>query len=154
MDMFERGVALMQAVGNAVGAALEPDSSGACGLRIDDELDVTLRYEPTPPALLLYCPVAALPRQAIEYALRRLLEANHLWEGSHGATWSLSGDEVVLSRLLPFDALEVDVVVTELGSLVDLAFAARRMLDQQGAAAAESADTVLPRAFSAGMIQV
>ncbi len=107
MDMLEeQAAALLRSVGAGLGLELQPDSTGACGLRIDDRLDVTLRYEPNPPSLLAYSHVGALPDGPVEDLLRRLLEENHVWDGSRGSTWSLSGGSVVLSRLFALAELE------------------------------------------------
>ncbi len=101
MEMLEQTAALLRSVGARLGVELRPDSTGACGMRIDDRLDVTLRYEPSPPSLLIYSLVGDLPEGPVEDLLRRLLEENHVWDGSRGSTWSLSGGSVVLSRLFP-----------------------------------------------------
>ncbi len=140
MDTFEQALALMRAAGEGLGAQLEPDETGACGLLIDDRLEVTLRYEPTPPAVLLYCPVGELPQQRVAAALRHLLEANHLWEGGRGATWSLAGGEAVLSRLLPLEGLETQVLLAELASFVDVALEAGQLLAEP-ADATDTTDT-------------
>ena len=51
-----------------------------------------------PPALLAYAPVGALPASGADAVLRRLLAANHVWEGSQGATWSVHDGQVTLAR--------------------------------------------------------
>jgi Tir chaperone protein (CesT) family len=135
MDMLEQAHALMRSVGMRLGVELEPDADGACGLRIDDKLAVTLRYEPTPPAMLAYSPVGILPEVAVEPVLRDLLEANHVWEGARGATWSLAAGEVVLSRLWPLRDLEAEVLVAELAVFVAVALARQQRLQSaQGTA--------------------
>ena len=123
IDMSEQAAALMKALGNNFGLELQPDGAGACAMRIDDRVDVTLRYEPNPPSLLAYAPIGELPHEGVEGVLRGLLEANHVWDGSRGATWSLSGDEIVLSRLFPLEGLEVDPLAAELAVFVDIALA-------------------------------
>lgn len=148
MDMFEQAAALLQSLGASLGVELQPDETGACGLRIDERLDMTLRYEPSPPALLVYSPVGSLPEGRVEGVLRRLLEANHLWDASRGATWSLSADEVILSRLLPLPELELEVLAAELASFAEVAFALQRALEARPAASAPAAP-----AFSGSMLR-
>jgi len=101
MEIREQADTLLSRLGDTLGLALALDADGACGLRLDDRLDLTLRLEPEQAALLVYSQVGALPAIQAEAVLRRLLSANHVWEGSGGATWSLLDGELVLARLLP-----------------------------------------------------
>jgi Tir chaperone protein (CesT) family len=128
IDMSEQASALMKALGENFGLELQTDNAGACAMRIDDRVDVTLRYEPNPPSLLAYAPIGELPHEGVEGVLRGLLEANHVWDGSRGATWSLSADEVVLSRLFPLEGLEVDPLAADLAVFVDIALAGQQLL--------------------------
>ncbi len=132
MDMLEeQAAALLRSVGAGLGLELQPDSTGACGLRIDDRLDVTLRYEPNPPSLLAYSHVGALPDGPVEDLLRRLLEENHVWDGSRGSTWSLSGGSVVLSRLFALAELEAETLSSELATFVDVALSGQEVLSSR-----------------------
>jgi hypothetical protein len=127
--MLDEAIALMKSLGASFGFDPQPDAAGACGLRIDEKLDVTLRYEPTPPALLLYAPIGELPEPAPAGVLRRLLEENHVWERTRGATWSLSGDTVILSRLLSLPGLEPEPLFAEFGTFVNVALEGQRKLE-------------------------
>jgi hypothetical protein len=113
----------VQSLGASLGLPLVLDADGACGLRVDDRLDVTLRLEGNPPALLVYAQAGVLPAMAAEAVLRRLLVANHVWEGSRGATWAVHDGQVVLSRLLPLEALEAEQLARELARFTDVACA-------------------------------
>lgn len=146
IDMSAQASALMAALGHNFGLDLQPDGAGACAMRIDDCMDVTLRYEPNPPALLAYAPIGELPHEGTEGVLRGLLEANHVWDGSRGATWSLSGNEVVLSRLFALEGLEVDPLAAELASFVEVAIAGLQILQK---AAEAHAGVSEPAAFEA-----
>jgi hypothetical protein len=128
MDMFAQALVMLNSLGTNLGVDLEPDAQGACALRIDDALDVTLRYQPSPPALLAYSPVGALPPGSVEGVLRRLLEDNHVWDGSRGATWSLSGEDVTLGRLFPLQGLEVEMLAAELAAFIAVALAGQATL--------------------------
>jgi len=129
MTTQQQAHSLMRALGMSLGIELVPDADGAVGIRVDDRLDLTLRYEASPPGLLAYCAVGTLPQGAIAGIMRSLLEANHVWEGSRGATWSLSGDEVVLSRMFALQDLDGAVLLADLAVFVDLAAAGQRMLE-------------------------
>lgn len=138
IDTSEQAFALMKSLGDNFALELHPDESGACAMRVDDRVDVTLRYEPSPPALLAYAPVGELPLEGVEGVLRGLLEANHVWDGTRGATWSLSGNEVVLSRLFPLEGLEVDPLAAELGLFVDVALEGLQILESHASAASHA----------------
>ena len=128
MDTREQAQSLLQTLGSRLGLPLALDADGACGLRIDDRLDITLRLEGQPPALLAYAPVGALPASGADGVLRRLLAANHVWEGSQGATWSVNDGQVTLARLLPLPGLDVDALAHELARFADVARAEQERL--------------------------
>lgn len=151
IDMSEQAAALMKALGDNFGLELQPDGAGACAMRIDDRVDVTLRYEPNPPSLLAYAPIGELPHEDVEGVLRGLLEANHVWDGSRGATWSLSGDEIVLSRLFPLEGLEVDPLAAELAVFVDIALAGQVSVQAGNSTATSVTAPEMPFAM-AGML--
>ncbi|THF57274.1 type III secretion system chaperone [Pseudothauera rhizosphaerae] len=128
MNVREQAGALLRAVGGGLGLDLALDGDGACGLRIDDRLDLTLRVEAEPPALLAYAVAGTLPAEGREAVLRRLLAANHLWESSRGATWALNGDDVVLEKLIPLAGLEPETLAGELARFIDVARAEQEAL--------------------------
>ena len=134
MDTREQAQSLLQTLGRRLGLPLALDADGACGLRIDDRLDITLRLEMQPPALLAYAPVGALPASGADAVLRRLLAANHVWEGSQGATWSVHDGQVTLARLLPLQGLDADALADALARLADVARAEQERLQNHAAA--------------------
>jgi len=149
MDIIQETAALVRSLGAGFGVELELDATGACGLRVDDRLDLTLRHEPSPPGLLVYAPVGILPEAPVEGVLRALLEANHVWDGTRGATWSLAGEEVVLSRLFPLANLEAGMLAAELAAFVEVALAGQQALQQPSArdrAMQSAVPAVLPAA--------
>lgn len=135
MNARERAQAVLSALGAMVGLPLLLDDEGACGLRIDGRLDVTLRLHESPPAVLAYTQVGALPAAQAETVLRRLLVANHVWEGSDGATWSVSDGQVALARLWPLAGLEAVALADELAHFAEIALAEQTRLVQPGVAA-------------------
>lgn len=137
VSLRDHACALMRSVGAIVGVGLEPDADGACGLRIDDRLTLTLRHESAPPALLAYSAVGLLPEGSLEQVLRGLLEANHVWDGSRGATWALRGNEVVLSRLWPLPGIEAEALAADLAVFVQVAVDGQQRLQSRPAAASQ-----------------
>jgi hypothetical protein len=132
IDMSEQALTLMKAIGSRFGVDLAIDHAGACGMRVDDRIDVTLRYETNPPAILAYAVAGDLPRQDEAATLRGLLEANHVWDGSRGATWSLDNDRVVLSRLFALQGgLEIEPFIADLEAFVDVALTQQRALESE-----------------------
>lgn len=145
--MLEQALALMKALTKTLGVEVEPDVDATCGLRIDDRIDLTLRYEQRFSSLLAYATVGTLPEHGVEVTMLRLLEANHVWDGSRGATWSVTGRNVVLSRLFSLSDLDADVLVVELADLVELALDEQRLL-------VEDARNASSDALSAGMLPI
>lgn len=132
IDMSEQARTLMHAAGARFGVEFALDDAGACGMRVDDRIDVTLRYEASPPAILAYAVIGELPQQDDATTLRSLLGANHVWDGTRGATWSLDGEHVVLSRLFALQGgLEVEPFVADLETFVDVALTQQRSLESQ-----------------------
>ncbi|MBW7899903.1 MAG: type III secretion system chaperone [Rhodocyclaceae bacterium] len=134
MDTREHADALVRALGDTLQLKLALDAGGACGLRIDDRLELTLRLENHPPALLAYAQIGALPAGGADGVLRRLLAANHIWEGSQGATWSLHDDQLALARLLPLAGLDAGQLARELARFADVARTEQDRLQRPGGA--------------------
>lgn len=134
MNIREQAQALLAGLGQTLQLSLVPDADGACGLRIDNGLDLTLRVEPQAAALLLYSKMGELPGVGAEEVLRRLLVANHVWEGSQGATWAVHDGQVTLARLLPLSGLDADGLERELARFVDVARAEQARLQNHAAA--------------------
>ena len=132
MDTREQANTLVRALGDILGLSLSLDASGACGLRIDDRLELSLRLENHPPALLAYAQAGALPATQADAALRRLLAANHVWEGSQGATWSVQDGQATLAHLLPLDGLDAAQLARELARFADVACAEQERLTKHG----------------------
>ena len=128
MDIHEQAGALVRELGTCLGITLALDADGACGLRIDDSLELTLRLEPRQQALLVYAQVHALPDTGAGSVLQHLLAANHVWEESQGATWSLHDGQITLARLLSLRELDAGQLEQELARFVDVACAEQQRL--------------------------
>lgn len=149
MDIRATANNLLHALGQALGLPVELDADGACGLRVDERLELTLRLEEQAAALLAYAPVGALPAAQTEAVLRRLLAANHVWEGSEGATWSLQDGQVALARLWPLGGLDAARLERELARFVDVALAEQARLQQPGAALPQGVGRLPPGTMTA-----
>ena len=133
-DIQRETIALIRTLGAGLGVALEPDANGACGLRVDDRLDITLACEECRAALLVTADVGRLPLDRPDAVLRRLLAAN-LPSDASDAAWSLVDDTIVLWRRFPLAALDAAALASELAGFVGIAFA------EQASLAAAPGDT-------------
>ncbi|QXL83611.1 type III secretion system chaperone [Comamonas sp. NLF-1-9] len=149
MNAREQADALLRALGNALGLPLVPDADGACGLRIDERLELTLRLHEPQAALLVYAQVGTLPAVQPETVLRRLLAANHVWEGSQGATWSLLGEQLTLSRLWPLQDLDAAGLAEGLARFAEVALAEQTRLSAPGASSPAGAAALPPGVWAA-----
>ncbi|QEA13177.1 type III secretion system chaperone [Comamonas flocculans] len=149
MNTREQAHALLHALGDVLGLPLVPDADGACGLRIDERLELTLRLQEQEAALLAYAQVGALPAARPEAVLRRLLAANHVWEGSQGATWSLWGDQLTLARLWPLQDLDAAGLAQELARFAEVALAEQTRLGAPGGSPPAGAAALPPGVWAA-----
>ena len=133
-DTQRETIALIRTLGAGLGVVLEPDANGACGLRVDDRLDITLACEECRAALLVTADVGRLPLDRPDAVLRRLLAANLPSDASEAA-WSLVDDTIVLWRRFPLAALDAAALASELAGFVGIAFA------EQASLAAAPGDT-------------
>ena len=134
-DLQRETAALLRALGAGLDVALEPDDHAACGMRIDDRLDLALGCDERRASVIASARVGELPATAPEAALRRLLAANHGADAEVDAVWSLSGDTVVLTRRFPLAELDAQVLATALSELVAQAFEEQDALSGTPAAA-------------------
>ena len=143
-DTQRETIALIRTLGAGLGVTLEPDASGACGLRVDDRLDITLACEERRAALLVTADVGRLPLDRPQAVLRRLLAAN-LPADAADVNWALEDDTIVAWRRFPLAALDATTLAAELAGFVGIAFA------EQASLAANSSDA-LPAMPMLGMV--
>jgi hypothetical protein len=134
-DLQRETPALLRALGAGLDLALDPDDDAACGLRVDDRLDLALGCDERRASVIASARVGELPAAAPEAALRRLLAANHGVDADVDAVWSLAGDTVVLTRRFPLAELDAQVLATALSELVAQAFEEQDALRATPAAA-------------------
>jgi hypothetical protein len=141
-ESFETMKTVLKSLGERLGLALVADDDGACGMRVDGRLLVTLECEAHTGTLLVSAEAGELPADDASAAMRSLLAQNYLWQRSAGATWSLRGDTLVLMQRHRLEALDVDVLVADLTRFIAVA---RRAQDLDLAAPdAEHAEAALP----------
>lgn len=136
---------LLAGFGEALRLTLRLDAHGACGLRIDERLDLVLASDVSGAWVVAQLALGPLPASASVGTLRRVLAANvafgDAWADApdvHGGThavWALAEDELTLSRRLPLAAMDAEQLVAAVSALVALAL---EELDRQ---AQECADT-------------
>jgi len=103
---FEDAIA---ALGAEFGVELSGEG-GTAGFEVSSEdgdfepVDVTLTYEPEGEMLLVSVDVGAVDPEGGDEPLLKMLEANHMYSGTEGASFSLDGEHAKLERLVCLDA--------------------------------------------------
>ncbi len=85
------GDELIKSFGSSLGMDLEPDGSGSCSFSADG-FTVTLTSLQETDSIALTADLGAPPPEKLENLYRFMLEANHLFQGTGGATLSISGE--------------------------------------------------------------
>ena len=100
---------LLKDLGDRLGVPFEPDADGTCAFTADG-LAVSIHDLPELGAIALVGDLGAPPPERLEGLYKALLEANHLFRDTGGATISRNPDDGRLSlcRALPLGALSPD----------------------------------------------
>ena len=69
-----------------------------------EPVDVTLTYEPEDDMLLVSVDVGAVDPEGGDEPLLKMLEANHMYSGTEGASFCLDGSRAKLERLVSLEA--------------------------------------------------
>jgi hypothetical protein len=121
-DLQRQTAALLRALGAGLGVALEPDDQAACGLRIDDRVDLALGCDEARAAVVANACIGELPEAGAEAVLRQLLAANHGAAVDTDAVWSLARETLVATRRFPLAGLDAQALADGLSELVAHAF--------------------------------
>jgi hypothetical protein len=140
-DLQRETAALLRALGAGLGVALEPDDQAACGLRVDDRVDLALGCDEARAAVVASACIGELPEAGAEAVLRRLLAANHDAGADADAVWSLARETMVATRRFPLAGLDAEALADGLSELVAHAF------EVQDALRDEPAPPALPAAM-------
>ena len=111
---------LVEALGERLGITLALDSDGACSFEADG-LVVTLNSIQELSALVLTGDVGEPPPEEMAPLYKAMLEANHNFSGTAGATLSLDSatGRFSICRAMPAYALDVDALYAAVEGFVD-----------------------------------
>ena len=114
-------VELIEALGSHVGLRLGLDEAGCCSLSVDD-MSVRIQEVPEMHAVGFWGKIGAPPPEGADRLCGVMLEANHLFRATAGATISRdpeSGD-FFLCRLLDLRCLDVESFISQLEKFVNV----------------------------------
>ena len=102
-----------------IGIRYEPDADGTCNFNADG-IDVAIFDMPEVVSVILVGDLGAPPPERLEKLYAAMLEANHLFRGTAGATISRDSEtgHFALCRSLPCRALDVDSFYAEIEQFV------------------------------------
>ena len=130
---------LLRSLGARIGIELLPDADGACAIEADG-IAVTFTALPELSSIVLLGDLGEPPPERLEGLYRALLEANHLFRETAGATISLDPDagRFALCKSLPAALLDQDSFFGEVERFVNAVESWSRLIRDFRSAAAES----------------
>lgn len=138
---------LLKQLGEAIGLELAFDENGACAFEADG-MTVTLNNFPEFDRIVLSGDVGEPPPERLEGLYKAMLVANHLFQGTSGATLSLDPETGGFAVNLPIDCRVVDgeEFVAQTGKFVNLLESWRKIVEnyRDGAGEGDSAGEVPP----------
>ena len=133
---------LIESLGSLIGVQLRVDDAGVCALAVKD-MKLTLQDLPETDSIGLLGEIGEPPPQHLEDLLSAMLNANHCFRGTGGATISRDPDtgRFFLCRMLDARAVDGDGFFKALESFVNTQETWCRMLaDYRGSAAKSAPD--------------
>jgi hypothetical protein len=114
---------------------LEFDRNGCARMLFEGQLVINFERDKITGLLHLYCDIGPLPLRGCESLYRALLEANLFGIQTRGATLAIDGkqNQVVLSRAVQIDAIELSAFSQILDSFVSCASEWQRFLAEETA---------------------
>lgn len=111
----------IEALGKKIGVPLQVDDEGACVLSVDD-MTVTLQSIAEIEAAGFWGEIGEPPPQGLEKLLSAMLEANHMFRGTGGATISRDSetDRFFLCRILDLRSLDAEAFAAALERFVNV----------------------------------
>ena len=109
------------ALGSKIGVPLQVDDEGACVLSVDD-MAVTLQSIPEAESVGFWGEIGEPPPQDLEKLLSAMLEANHMFKGTGGATISRDSEtgSFFLCRILDLRNLDAEAFAAALERFVNV----------------------------------
>ncbi len=98
---------LIKAFGKGMGLELEPDDSGSCTFAADS-FSITLTALPELECIALTADLGDPPPEKPEALYRMMLEANHLFHATNGATLSVNGENGHIALCSIFPSISAD----------------------------------------------
>ena len=120
---------LIKTLGERIGIALTPNEDGACILSVDD-MTVIIQNVPEVFSIAFWGEIGEPPPQGQLLLQTAMLEANHLFHGTGGATISRDpdGGQYSLCRFLDSRCTDADAFVEVLEKFVNTLEAWRKLL--------------------------
>lgn len=111
----------IEALGRKIGVPLQVDDEGACVLSVDD-MTVTLQGIPEAESAGFWGEIGEPPPQGLEKLLSAMLEANHMFKGTGGATISRDSEtgRFFLCRVLDLRNLDAETFAAALERFVNV----------------------------------
>ena len=111
---------LVKSFGEQIGVPLRVDDTGTCALAVRD-MALTLQDVPELDSIGLWGVIGEPPPQGLERLLSAMLEANHMFGGTAGATISRDPESgrFFLCRLLDARCLDADALATALEKFIN-----------------------------------
>jgi len=140
---------LLESLGKKLGLELAPDADGSCVLGVDDCMSVTIQSLEEMSRVAVWAKIGDPPPQGLERLLSAMLEANHLFQGTGGATISRDGEGTFfLCQLFQMNGLDDEAFFTALERFVNTLEAWQKMLeDYRPDIAAPAEGEALPQGF-------
>ena len=110
----------VEALGRKIGVPLQVDDEGSCVLSVDD-MTVTLQSIPEADSVGFWGEIGDPPPQGLEKLLSAMLEANHMFRGTGGATISRDSEtgNFFLCRILDLRNFDADAFAAALERFVN-----------------------------------
>ena len=111
----------IEALGKKIGVPLRVDDEGTCVLSVDD-MTVTLQGIPEAESVGFWGEIGEPPPQGLEKLLSAMLEANHMFKGTGGATISRDSEtgRFFLCRVLDLQSLDAEAFAAALERFVNV----------------------------------
>ena len=111
----------VKALADKIGVPLKVDDEGTCVLSVDDMM-VTLQSIPEAESVGFWGEIGEPPPQDLEKLLSAMLEANHMFKGTGGATISRDSEtgRFFLCRILDLRSLDAEAFAAALERFVNV----------------------------------
>lgn len=114
-------VEIIEAFGKKLGMDLELDNSKSCSFQADDVV-VSITALSEIDQIVISGDLGTPPAEQLEHLYKMMLEANHLYTSTFGATLSLNNenDHFALCKVIPCRALDNEIFYREMESFISI----------------------------------